>query len=497
MYAYRIRNIKSFVDSGYIDIKPITIFVGKNSCGKSSLLRFPVVLNQTFMASNESPIVFCGNLLDYGNYEDVVFGRKQEPIVFDVSCQIDRLFLARQLLRYDTVGTVKKKKPVFPNISIGTLSVKINKRARKMVVESVKVLLDGIETAEFNIIERSKTIRIARLINGDSFAEKEMIFDVKHLAFNTFFPYFDFEEVLKQIFSECCLSDAVSKSNRFDVMRNLNREEPELSSGEIKAKQIIDTIQLISAVMNNIWNALYEESNASTYIGPFRENPSRVYRDSEIQNRNVGVHGENVSTILIRDYQKKSELIKRVSEWLHSTMGYKLTLKDMGSGFYQIMLVNDSKIRSNIMDVGYGVSQVLPIVTQIIGGTTLKSRDRYGNLVNDSYIYIEQPEIHLHPAAQAELAVLFAQSVSDNKHLVIETHSEHFIRKLQVMIADKSNPLTNEMVKIYYIDKNEQGIASAREMRILDNGRFEKAWPSGFFDKAHELSMELMEKLSE
>ena len=89
MKSFRIKNIKSFKDSGKIEIKPITIFVGKNSCGKSSLLRFPIVLAQTATYNTDSPIMFYGKMLDYGNYEDVVFGGNKENIEFAIHYDID------------------------------------------------------------------------------------------------------------------------------------------------------------------------------------------------------------------------------------------------------------------------------------------------------------------------------------------------------------------------------------------------------------------------
>jgi predicted ATPase len=65
MKSFEIHNIKSFVDSGVIEIKPITIFVGKNSCGKSSLIRFLAVLAQTALSRSDTPILFSGNLINY------------------------------------------------------------------------------------------------------------------------------------------------------------------------------------------------------------------------------------------------------------------------------------------------------------------------------------------------------------------------------------------------------------------------------------------------
>ena len=111
---------------------------------------------------------------------------------------------------------------------------------------------------------------------------------------------------------------------------------------------------------------------------------------------------------------------------------------------------------------------------------------------------IEQPELHLHPGAQADLANLFVDIVKNNADndnqikIMIETHSEHLIRRLQALIADKNTAITKDQVKIYYVDKDENSESYIKEMQLLDNGQFKTEWPSGFFDKAFELSMELV-----
>ena len=89
MKSFRIKNIKSFKDSGNIEFKPLTIFVGKNSCGKSSLLRFPTVLAQTALSNTDSPLMLYGRMLDYGNYEDVVFGKMADSISFEIEYDVD------------------------------------------------------------------------------------------------------------------------------------------------------------------------------------------------------------------------------------------------------------------------------------------------------------------------------------------------------------------------------------------------------------------------
>ena len=144
--------------------------------------------------------------------------------------------------------------------------------------------------------------------------------------------------------------------------------------------------------------------------------------------------------------------------------------------------------------MGYGISQVLPIICELALISRAGKRKNY-SAVND-ILLVEQPELHLHPAAQANLAELFAMCVTSNENarIVIETHSEHLISKLQVMIADKDCKLTNDMVQILYVDQNEEKDAFIEEMVIKENGKFAKEWPTGFFDQGYNLAYELLKK---
>ena len=74
----------------------------------------------------------------------------------------------------------------------------------------------------------------------------------------------------------------------------------------------------------------------------------------------------------------------------------------------------------------------------------------------------------------------------------MKMNSEHMIRKLQVLIADPDCELCNDQVNIYYVDKDKNGASTVRKMNITENGQFEENWPSGFFDKNYELSMDLL-----
>lgn len=498
MKSFRIENIKSFKNSGNIELKPITVFVGKNSCGKSSLLRFPVVLAQTAMSNTDSPLTLYGKMLDYGNYEDVVFGRTADSMIFEIDYDVN-IHNANDA-RYAMI--IEKQDNKIPSeIHRVGMKVIINKKDKRMHVESVELCVDGECLSGYYYQGNNYRLELNYIYENYQLTKEKYTIELEDIQFDSFFPLYGMREVF------CAIVGIVVNEDKKPVSMEVGQElynrlfslanpysDDQLTDEEKLIKRIKNGLEYSSAMMSHVYKNFNMEAQTTTYIGPFRESPERIYRDSESQSSDVGVKGENVSTLLIRDYQKNRKLINAISEWLYKTMGYKLTIKDMGSGLFQIVLVNDEGIESNILDVGFGISQVLPIIMQIIKRSFPSGRRIMGKLTNGESIYIEQPELHLHPAAQAELADIFVNCILDNKDtcLVIETHSEHLIRKLQVLVADKENHFSADMLRIYYVDKDENGVAHVQEMRILDNGKFEQKWPAGFFDKAHELSMELL-----
>ena len=121
----------------------------------------------------------------------------------------------------------------------------------------------------------------------------------------------------------------------------------------------------------------------------------------------------------------------------------------------------------NLADVGYGCSQILPI---LVAGF---SRPKGTTLV------IEQPELHLHPKAQAELGTFLFDLWKRNMQLFIETHSEHLLLRLQSHIA--SGELHPSEVMVYYVYTDQNKKKDAKLLPIGSDGIFMQEWPEGFF----------------
>jgi predicted ATP-dependent endonuclease of OLD family len=124
-------------------------------------------------------------------------------------------------------------------------------------------------------------------------------------------------------------------------------------------------------------------------------------------------------------------------------------------------------------DVGIGISQVLPVLVMAYGSS--------GKL-----LAMEQPEIHLHPAIQAELADVFIESALGIRQntFILETHSEHIILRLLRRIREGS--LKSEDICVVFVEPLSQG-SRAIELRIDEDGDFIDEWPGGFFEESfHE-----------
>ncbi len=97
----------------------------------------------------------------------------------------------------------------------------------------------------------------------------------------------------------------------------------------------------------------------------------------------------------------------------------------------------------NLIDVGYGVSQALPVITELL-------REDAPPL-----FLLQQPEVHLHPSAQAALGTLFCQVAATGRQLVVETHSDHLINRVRMDVRDGASDLKPADVSILYFERSD------------------------------------------
>ncbi|NEP63084.1 MAG: DUF3696 domain-containing protein, partial [Symploca sp. SIO2G7] len=123
----------------------------------------------------------------------------------------------------------------------------------------------------------------------------------------------------------------------------------------------------------------------------------------------------------------------------------------------------------SMVDVGFGVSQVLPVLVALLAANP-------GQLV-----YIEQPELHLHPRAQVALAEVFAEAANRGVRVVVETHSELFLLGVQSLVAEEQ--LSSDKVQLHWFTRQEDGATKISSAELDETGAFAD-WPEDFSEVA-------------
>lgn len=227
---------------------------------------------------------------------------------------------------------------------------------------------------------------------------------------------------------------------------------------------------------------LYHCLNAPIeYLAPIRcQAPHAIVFKGFDNTLKVGLDGRGAYDILLASYRKDGVLFKRVSEWSDEHLeGQALTMSNSAnnSGVFSLM-VKRKGVEVNITGVGQGMSQVLPVLVQAYYAKE--------NSIN----IIEQPALHLHPAAHSELSYLFGtMSKERNCKFVIESHSENLLLGFRKMIVDESCDFTPDDISIYYVDECEDG-SYLQRIHINEKGDLDY-WPTGVFSESFEILREI------
>ena len=228
-----------------------------------------------------------------------------------------------------------------------------------------------------------------------------------------------------------------------------------------------------------IEDCVLRELSGLCYIGPLRERPQRMYISTGEAPREVGSAGELGPAVLWSASEiRQLNLEERLSDWCaRMGLALEIELNTVIGSFFEVHVVDPhTKAHISLPDVGFGTSQILPILIQGLvasPGTTL---------------LLEQPEIHLHPKVQADLADFLIEVSQRGVAVVVETHSEHIITRIQRRIAEET--LQQDRLALYYLTPSADGSRFDR-VHIDAYGQIEAA-PEGFFEEGFEETFAIM-----
>ena len=207
------------------------------------------------------------------------------------------------------------------------------------------------------------------------------------------------------------------------------------------------------------------------YLGPLRQYPKRYYQwTGERKSRVTEPDGADAIAALISAARDNESLQEDVANWLKQlglVDGFSIKSTDARERFYEVTVkIGDAE--SALMDVGFGVSQVLPVIAMLLSAPA------------GSIILLEQPELHLHPNAQSALADLMLYAAEKRGlQLIVESHSEHLLRRLQRRIAEVEQEFARpENIKMYFCAPGKTG-STICEVKLDKYGQIAN-WPPNF-----------------
>jgi predicted ATPase len=391
--SYGCTNYKPFKEPTVLELAPLTLIYGKNSAGKSAILRLLRLICRGVTNRSQNELALTVDTVSYGNtFTDLVHGRLPHgAVTFDLKVQNGKH-------TYDFTTIVQNL-----HGQIGELTKSRN----------------STQVAKFEMRSpNSLTLAWAPSPN-----EYEAYQGYPAVSFRGLWPSAD----------------------------------STLNFSELECAIFFESGRVIERLEQSI-----------THLGPLRRPVEKIYPSG--QATSMGFDGAGAAGILARN----SKLQEKVGNWYQTYMdGWKLAIAPSGVAFECNLIKHNSTV--NLADAGQGMQQVFPIVVQ-----------QFLHHVNEMATYvdlIEQPELHLHTAAQAPLGDLFLETAALGKgQLIVETHSENLLLRVRRRIAEGAN---SSLVALYWIEDHPEGHSTLRRIQIDASGQLDW-WREGVFSEGFE-----------
>ena len=478
--AFRLQNFMPFKDTDWIELKPICLLFGRNSSGKSAVIRALRFLRQSLNnQSLDTPFVYyTEHGVDVGSYKTVVHRQQvTRNMVFSFRCTLEGT-LEEVKKRVDTQRVKNRLSPIAarefaPWVELTLTYGWSNEDTQAQLIE-FKII------GPWDVGNNSKKMCI--LLGAQNLET------IAAYGENEWWFWSDILLGHKEEQESAWYEVTVAKTHGFLPVFSVPTLQlnPRTSS--------VNDLKLADAVLTELCADIHRFLNTIEYLGPIRPQPQRVYAFDPL----VRLQWEQLGWSAFLRFLK-GDLDQPVIQ----SIGDSMRKLDLGNQIFpdrenyagDLAVMAQVKVNSsedawiNLVDTGYGASQVLPIIVECI----LAERD--------VLVIIEQPELHLHPRAQAELADLLIEVATKGDKLIeqrkmkgqplptrdelrarrvrfmIETHSEHILLRLRRRIAESNHGrfrpsdtqfLSSDTLVAYFIDPDEKPDQSVVQSISID-----------------------------
>lgn len=489
--AIRLQNFMAFQDTGWLELGDISLLFGRNSSGKSAIIRAIRLLKQSLNPQNETGhLRFDGDEgNDFGSLQTILnhLTEKDEDagniVRFQFRCTLtsDTRDILQPYLTvwrhpFDLSPLEIDKTPDWLELSLGFADIRGATRLIEIVISAPWIVNENNALIFYteNIVPDLILEQLAEKEQFDEWEDVQKRYDGQN-------SYWYIEtNVLAHIAIDATVDFVFGPG----FLPKIKLDE------QVSTDQ---DLSLIKYLLDDLTTTIRTFFRSVQYLGPLRPSPERYYT----------LKKKKLTTALAQfladgEQSIASDDIKEIDRWLQELkLGFKTVNekdeKEKGKILFtdgQIVLAQLQIYESstsdkpiNIVDLGSGTNQVFPIIVQSILAHP------------GSLVIIEQPELHLHPAAQAELAEVFMLKANQGVRFILETHSESLFLRFRRRIAETTAnivPTEKERQKLdvtnlkaYFFhrdidEENEKLFSSITELAITEWGEYAQSPPTGF-----------------
>lgn len=497
METIRFKNYRCFDDTKEIEIKPLTFLLGSNSSGKSSFLKFFPLLKQSMGLRRNGTFLWLGNDVDFKDFNNTVkdgrgnmtiefsfhnfkcrnFTPFDEDVKHHEGCTMHvRVVLASKDDRYDYIK----------EFYLEYLDQKIKVSCRKNNAGEIEVngfkMPDEVKSCMVfpnsnllpDILFPNKREKDQRTWSSANMWARKQIEDIigKDKEFISKFRYNDYRTPLFM--------------TQEDFAELVKSKHKRLKEDQIKSLNDYYILIHLNNIIDGVNDGITSLCARMSYVKPLRATTDRYYRYQNYAIDEIDSDGKNLAMYLANLSDSSRQAF---SDWLNDLFDFKLQVTPI-EGHVVINVEEKDKPLRNIVDVGFGYTQILPVVAIIWKALEIDSRPTYHSWVYDTHehlVIIEQPELHLHPKMQGRFAEMLlkvlqsARKKNRDIRFVIETHSDVMINKIGELLttdfAESSVHADDTNVVLFNVKSDGKGYV---ETTSYNSDGSLKYWPLGF-----------------
>jgi predicted ATPase len=491
--AVEIEGFKSFEKATRVSFEPLTIILGRNNCGKSTLIQSLLLLKQTLVDPRPDVMLRLDGLIEAFNLRELTFGwptvsTDLEGPVFTLeweSC-VDVEAALQQAGHPEMENLIKHSKIQW---------LREQSHGNKILHTALKIW-----TSEFDGAAKISKIM---LFSGESHDKLESVIEFKYV------------EKQWQCWWRKDKADTLEVDlEHFIPYLRIDRSK---IGPRVRQRAWYNAYLILFAQPLEDLRSLLSELH---YLGSSRQPPPSLYRPSTAAPSEIGVSGELAAQLLHRRQKDTVHFLPliqldNVMPHVPLTMPRTVLAKTMVDGVNEVMseLSINTKIsvqdvqevgfrlmfgEASLAHVGRGINSLLPLIELGLIADPLRFQDSVKDMPLDEYckscgtfahIALEEPEAHLHPKVASHFAHWLVSLALSNRRLIVETHSDHLVRRLRGLAvrAGKGSELEiwlTKNVAIISVDQDADGRSSIKTSYLTAEGGVAEEWPTDFMDEA-------------